>query len=156
MPAPSPSGGCDCPSAQPDMANARVFGVRHASAGGPRTGYLERSVEATPELLATTAPAPPTHVLRLAATCEESRCAHFDGTDCGLARNIVALLPPVVGVLPRCAIRPQCRWFHQEGRAACLRCPQVVTEMSDAPIELRRAAEPPRSAAPSPPAAQPA
>ena len=124
------------------MANARVFGVRIQSPDGPRTGYLERSVDASPELLATTAPALPTHVLRLAATCEESRCAHFDGTDCGLARNIVALLPPVVGVLPRCAIRPQCRWFHQEGRAACLRCPQVVTQMSDAPPLLQQAATP--------------
>lgn len=124
------------------MGDVRVFGVRHQTPGGPRTGYLDHAVEATPELLGSTAPVLPTTVLRLAATCEESRCAHFDGAECGLARNIVALLPPVVGVLPRCAIRPQCRWFHQEGRPACLRCPQVVTQMSDAPPLLVRAATP--------------
>ena len=35
---------------------------------------------------------------------------------------------PVVRALPRCAIRPTCRWFRQEGPAACFRCPQVVTD----------------------------
>jgi hypothetical protein len=134
--------GCACPSAQPDMANCRVFGVRDPTPDGPRTAYLDRTVEAGADVLAMTAPAPPTEVLRLAATCEESRCAHFDGTDCRLATQIVTLLPPVVAVLPRCAIRPECRWFHQEGRAACLRCPQVVTELPDPPAALRLAAQP--------------
>jgi len=40
------------------------------------------------------------------------------------------MLDPVVSALPRCAIRPVCRWFRQEGRAACLRCPQVATEQA--------------------------
>ena len=136
------AGGCACPSAQPDMAGARVFGVRRSGPDGPRTGYLERAVEATPEVLAMAGPVPPTQVLRMAATCEESRCAHFDGTDCRLATRIVQLLPPVVAVLPRCAIRNDCRWFAQEGRAACLRCPQVVTLTNDASEVLVEAARP--------------
>ena len=136
-----PAGGA-CPSAQPGMANCRVFGVRDPTPEGPRTAYLDRTVEARADLLAKASPAPPTQVLRLAATCEESQCAHFDGTDCRLATQIVALLPTVVAVLPRCAIRPECRWYHQEGRAACLRCPQVVTELSDPPAALRLAAQP--------------
>ena len=45
---------------------------------------------------------------------------------------------PVVGALPRCAIRPTCRWFRQEGREACLRCPQVATELRN-PSELELA-----------------
>lgn len=124
------------------MAGARVFGVRRSGPDGPRTGYLDRAVEATPEVLALAGPVPATQVLRMAATCEESCCSHFDGTDCRLARRIVALLPPVVTVLPRCAIRNECRWFAQEGRAACLRCPQVVTEMGDASDALTEAARP--------------
>ncbi len=38
------------------------------------------------------------------------------------------MLDPVVSGLPRCAIRPTCRWFREQGRAACIRCPQVVTD----------------------------
>jgi hypothetical protein len=127
------------------MANARVFGVRRSGPDGARTAYLDHPVEATPEVLGMAGPVPPTQVLRLAATCEESRCSHFDGTDCRLATRIVQLLPPVVGRLPRCAIRADCRWFAQEGRAACLRCPQVVTEMADAPAPLQEAARPHRA-----------
>ena len=126
------------------MANCRVFGVRHPGEDGPQTAYLDQAIAATPDVLAMATPAPPTEVLRLAATCEESRCAHFDGTDCRLANRIVTLLPPVVSVLPRCAIRPECRWFQQEGRAACLRCPQVVTELPDASPAQRLAARPER------------
>lgn len=135
-------GGCACPSAQPDMDGARVFGVRRSGPDGPRTGYLDHAVEATPEVLAMAGPVPPTQVLRMAAACEESRCSHFDGADCRLATRIVALLPPVVAVLPRCAIRAECRWFAQEGRQACLRCPQVVTEMDGASGALEQAAGP--------------
>ena len=119
-----------------------MFGVRHPVAGGAQTAYLERAFEATPDVLDMAAPAPVSEVFRIAATCEESRCAHFDGTDCRLATRIVTLLPPVVSVVPRCAIRAECRWFHQEGRAACVRCPQVVTEMPDASAALRVAAQP--------------
>lgn len=136
------AGGCACPSAQPDMAGARVFGVRRTGPDGPRTGYLDHAVDVTPDVLAMAAPVPPTQVLRMAATCEESRCSHFDGTDCRLATRIVQLLPAVVTVLPRCAIRAECRWFAQEGRAACLRCPQVVTEMEEASEALEKAARP--------------
>lgn len=136
------AGGCACPSAQPDMAGARVFGVLRSGPDGPRTGYLDHAVDATPEVLAMAGPVPPTRVLRMAATCEESRCSHFDGTDCRLATRIVQLLPPVVAVLPRCAVRNECRWFAQEGRAACLRCPQVVTLMEDAPEAMEQAARP--------------
>lgn len=70
-----------------------------------------------------------TRVFRIAATCEERRCSHFDGTDCGLAKRIVSGLAPVTQALPPCRIRSGCRWFGQEGRDACLRCPQVVTDV---------------------------
>jgi len=45
------------------------------------------------------------------------------------------MLDPAVSALPRCAIRPRCRWFRQEGREACLRCPLVATEQRN-PSEL--------------------
>jgi hypothetical protein len=30
--------------------------------------------------------------------------------------------------LPPCPIRRECRWWQQEGKAACMRCPQIITD----------------------------
>ena len=128
-----------CPSIISIGPEAQVFGVLTGSpAEGLQVGYLTEAVPATPELLAAAAPAEPAEVFRAAAPCFEHRCKHFDGTRCQLATRITAMLDPVVSALPRCAIRATCRWFRQEGRAACMRCPQVTTELRN-PNELDRA-----------------
>jgi hypothetical protein len=67
-------------------------------------------------------------VVRLASPCAERCCGHFSDNRCTLASRIVGRLPEVVERLPACALRPSCRWWHQEGPAACHRCPQIVTE----------------------------
>jgi hypothetical protein len=127
-----------CPSMTSIGPEAQVFGVlRGSAAEGFQVGYLTEAVPATPELLAAAAPAKPTEVFRAAAPCLERGCKHFDGANCQLAARITAILDPVVSALPRCAIRPVCRWFRQEGREACLRCPQVATEQRNA-SELQR------------------
>ena len=71
----------------------------------------------------------PDEVFRIAAPCACSGCGHFDSTQssCTLAQKIVRWVPMVSESLPVCSIRSECRWWQQEGRAACLRCPQVVT-----------------------------
>ena len=69
-------------------------------------------------------------------------CKHFDGSDCRLVQEITAFLDPVVSSLPACDIRPTCRWFRQEGKAACLRCPQVVTETCTTDERKRWIADP--------------
>jgi hypothetical protein len=131
-----------CPSAQPEMEGARAFGV----VGGPPSArlvtWIEKPLPVTPELLAMAAPVPPTRVMRFAAACQESACSHFDGHDCRLASRIVAMLDPVTSTLPPCAIRPDCRWWRQEGREACSRCPQIITETVDPPELYERAATP--------------
>jgi hypothetical protein len=128
-----------CPSITSIGPDAQVFGVVIGSAAeGLQVGYLTEPLPVTPELLAAAAPAKPTEVFRAAAPCSERACKHFDGANCQLAARITAMLDPVVSALPRCAIRPTCRWFRQEGRAACLRCPQVTTEQRN-PSELDRA-----------------
>jgi hypothetical protein len=116
-----------CPSAQPDMPEAQVLGVVRSDTDAPRIAYLNEYVPATDEILAAAAPALPGQVLRLAARCETSKCTHFDGERCQLAVRIVDMLAPVTEHLPPCMIRKTCRWFAQEGRAACTRCPQVLT-----------------------------
>lgn len=115
-----------CPSAQPSHIGARVFGVQiGTSSDDVRVGYLTETHPVTDELLALAGSAPATEVLRIAAPC--IRCDHHDGNGCSLARRVATMLDPVVASLPRCAIRPTCLWFHQEGKEACLRCPQVTT-----------------------------
>jgi hypothetical protein len=120
-----------CPSAQPDMAEARVFGVQTGNPeDGFRVGYLTDAHPVTPDILAASGNVLPTQVLRVAAPCMGSGCKHFDGSQCQLAARVASMLDPVVSRLPPCAIRPTCRWFRQEGRAACLRCPQIVTDLA--------------------------
>jgi hypothetical protein len=128
------------PSAQADMQEARVLGVVGGSADNPELQYLNEHVKVTAELLAAAAPAKPGQIFRVAARCDESGCVHFDGTRCRLAARIVQILPPVTEALPACLIRPSCRWYQQEGRAACLRCPQVVTETYAPSEDYKKAA----------------
>jgi hypothetical protein len=125
------------------MAGAVVFGV----AGGGEEGadlvaYLKQPQPVTAELVALAGPVRPTTVFRFAAPCAESACVHFDGADCRLAARIVEHLPVAVDVLPWCGVRSRCRWWQQEGRAACLRCPAVATDPLVAGDDLRRAAQP--------------
>ena len=116
-----------CPSSQPGIDGARVVGVVQQTADGREIAYLDELLPATPDVLAMAAPFHPAEVFRLAAPCQTSRCPHFDGANCRLATRIVQILPAAVDRLPQCRIRPECRWFRQEGAAACQRCPEIAT-----------------------------
>ncbi len=126
-----------CPSAQPGMDNCRVLGVVDHESPTPKIVYLNEILPATDEVLAQSAPLKPTEVFRLSATCAEHKCPHFDGMDCRLATRIVNMLPPVVDDLPPCTIRKDCRWFSQEGGAACKRCPEITTVSYDLSPKVR-------------------
>lgn len=117
-----------CPSARPEWADSVVFGVLSGTVEAPRVAYLKQRQPVTDELIAQASPVTPTEVFRTAAPCAESGCQHFDGKDCRLAMRIVDKLPAVVEELPPCSIRASCRWWQQEGKAACMRCPQVITD----------------------------
>jgi len=113
------------------MDNCRIIGVVQQEGPTPMLAYLNSHVPATPEVLAMAAPLKPTEVFRLAATCAEHKCPHFDGADCRLATRVVQLIPAIVDALPPCLIRKQCRWYSQEGGAACKRCPGITTVSYD-------------------------
>jgi hypothetical protein len=131
-----------CPSAQPEMADSVVFGVVGGTVEEPRVGYLKETLPVTDEILALASPVKPTEVFRFAAPCAGGGCQHFDGTNCRLVRRTVNMLPAVVEVLPSCRIRPNCRWWQQEGKAACMRCPLVVTENYLPSEQQRHVADP--------------
>jgi hypothetical protein len=130
-----------CPSAQPEMEGSRVLGVVGGTPKAPEVAYLNQYLPVSEELLAMTHPAKPTQVLRFAAPCQEKACCHFNGTKCNLVTRIVQIMPAVTEALPACLIRPMCRWYQQEGRLACQRCPQIVTQVDDPDERMRMAAE---------------
>jgi len=131
-----------CPSAQPEMVGSVVLGVVGGTVNEPRVAYLSEPLPVTDELLALSSPVKPTEIFRFAAPCEGNACQHFDGSNCRLATRIVQLLPAVVEVLPPCRLRPNCRWWQQEGKAACVRCPQIVTQIYHPSEQQRQAANP--------------
>lgn len=117
-----------CPSAQPNMEESVVFGIVTGTADQPRLTHLAKPQPVTDELLALSGPVNPTEIFRFAAPCAGNACQHFDGSNCRLVSRIIEGLSVVTEQLPACKIRPTCRWWQQEGKAACLRCPQIVTE----------------------------
>jgi len=131
-----------CPSAQPEMDDSVVLGVLQDTPDGRRLAWIEQAQPVTPELLSITREVDPRNVLRFAARCEEKKCVHFDGEDCQLATRIVQILPRAVEVLPPCSIRPECRWYQQEGKAACYRCPEVITHLENPSAQMLEAATP--------------
>jgi len=131
-----------CPSAQPDWADSVVFGIVGGTVEEPRLVHLTEPQPVTDELLSLSHPVNPTEVFRFAAPCAGNGCQHFDGSKCRLATKIVQMLPAVLEELPPCCVRPTCRWWQQEGKAACMRCPEIVTENYYPSERLRQAADP--------------
>lgn len=125
-----------CPSVQPRGKNSVIFGVVGGTDDAPRVEYLKQLVcvsDDSPELRALVEP---TEIFRFAATCSGNACQHFDGSKCRLVTKTVKFLAEVVQELPRCQIRSNCRWWQQEGKAACRRCPQVVTTIYHASEQI--------------------
>ncbi|BAY09976.1 nitrogen fixation protein [Calothrix sp. NIES-2098] len=117
-----------CPSARPEPENSVVFGIISGTVAEPRVAYLKQPQTLTDELIAKASPVTPAEIFRTASPCATKGCQHFDGQDCRLATRIVEKLPAIAEELPPCAIRRDCRWWQQEGKAACMRCPQVITD----------------------------
>jgi hypothetical protein len=117
-----------CPSAQPTLADSVVFGIVAGTVEKPQLTHLVKPQPVTDEILALAHPVHPTEVFRFAAPCAKGDCLHFDGSQCRLASRIVAGLPITTEKLPHCSIRSNCRWWQQEGKAACMCCSQITTE----------------------------
>jgi len=117
-----------CPSASKHIPGSKVFGLIIDDPGLVRTAYLDSEAE---EALASASLAADMHLdrtnARFSADCQEGKCGNFVDHRCKISRNLVDFLQPVVDALPRCTIRPTCRWFSEEREHACFRCPQVAT-----------------------------
>jgi hypothetical protein len=133
-----------CPSAQPEWAGSQVIGVVGGTADAPEVAYLTEPQPVTPELLELTKPVRPAEVFRFSSPCIHGGCPHYAEGEakCKIAEKVVRWAPVVVDKLPACTIRPTCRWWQQEGKNACLRCPQVVTDTFGGSEEVRAMGDP--------------
>ncbi|NEP43845.1 MAG: nitrogen fixation protein [Okeania sp. SIO2H7] len=130
-----------CPSARPEMPDSKVFAIIGGTVDEPRLAYLKEALPVTEEVIALSGSVTPTEVFRTSTPCVKGRCMHFDGANCRLAMQIVEKLPEVVEQLPPCSIRSNCRWWQQEGKVACMRCPQVITDNYSASEVTKEVAE---------------
>ncbi len=68
---------------------------------------------------------------RFAAPCQKGACGHWKDQACALIgslrESLDAHTPPHTRP-PPCAIRAVCRWWEQEGPAACAVCTLVITD----------------------------
>ena len=133
-----------CPSYLPEWPGSEAFAIVSGSPDNPDVAYMDRPLPVDDELTAMTAPVDPTEVFRFTGPCLGPRCRHFDrdSETCQLVARAVQLLPVEVVKPPPCAIRKDCVWWNQEGRAACVRCPQVVSLNHRPSEEFTRAATP--------------
>lgn len=69
----------------------------------------------------------PEERFRFASPCVENRCRNWQGDRCGVVDELSAGANDE-GAMPRCAIRPECRWFGQAGAIACGACRGVITD----------------------------
>lgn len=116
-----------CPSSTATLEDTVLIGVVTDHVDGPRVVPTDHAMPVTTDILKMAEPVHPSEVFRFASPCQGCKCPHFKDDACQLAVRSVNLLEAVVDTLPKCSIRPHCRWFRQEGPAICKRCPQVVT-----------------------------
>jgi hypothetical protein len=73
---------------------------------------------------------PPEARFRFAGRCVTSLCRQWTGSRC-VVGDVVAASDPGPQSLQPCAIRPTCRWWAQNGPAACRGCTLVVHTVAD-------------------------
>jgi hypothetical protein len=133
-----------CPSTFPGWPDSVAFGIVTGTVEEPRWQPFEKPLPITDELLALSGPVAPTEIFRFAGPCAGKACQHFAGEtgQCRLVEKTVRFVPKVQDKLPPCTIRVDCKWWRQEGREACFRCPQVASSNPANAEAMRMAADP--------------
>jgi hypothetical protein len=113
-----------CPSARAEPGNT-LYGVVQ----GEKVARLGTPIELDAAFVATvSARGPPEQRFRFAGRCLEGGCAQWQNGGCGVIERVLEARPVEVAGLPRCYLRPSCRWYAQRGAAACAVCDLVITD----------------------------
>ena len=75
----------------------------------------------------------PAKRFRFSSPCRRGDCRQWSQQRCSVIDTLLLDLGPadVEAPVPRCSIRPDCRWFRQVGLKACRVCADVVTDNSE-------------------------
>ena len=120
-----------CPSAR-NAAGAELVGV--FGPDGDRVAWLAEPVPVDDAARDWLAGRGGESRFRFAAPCVTARCARWDGRRCEVGAGLAALADGrTPAVLPPCGIRTRCRWWAEQGAAACRLCPLVRTDPVPAP-----------------------
>lgn len=117
-----------CPSARAEPGNT-LYGVVQ----GARVARLGTPIALDAAFVETvSARGPPEQRFRFAGRCLEGGCAQWEngakGGQCGVIERVLATRKVEPAGLPRCFLRPSCRWYAQRGAAACAACDLVITD----------------------------
>lgn len=122
-----------CPSA-PAAPGAILLGVLGADG---HIHNLRTTMTVDADFLAAAGQSGPVEArMRFAGRCQTSGCMQWTGTRCGVIDRAMAIMQqagvPPAPALPPCTIRSDCRWFSQNGPAACGTCTLIVTDTTGA------------------------
>jgi len=118
-----------CPSARGEKG-AILLGLVQANGG---IAYIPDELVIDDEFLRIArAGRTPEKRFRFSARCATTDCKQWTGDKCGVPQKVLEHVRPGPDctALPNCSIRPRCRWWRQEGEAACHICPQVITDLT--------------------------
>ncbi|MBK7359176.1 MAG: hypothetical protein IPI45_06280 [Saprospiraceae bacterium] len=119
-----------CPSSRA-QTGARLLGIRQEDGSMailPEPLKIDNSfIDISHQL------APAEQQFRFTNKCVESGCKQWTGARCGVADKLIQACSSIqlANTLPECGIRPQCRWYKQNGDEACKICPLVITELTE-------------------------
>jgi hypothetical protein len=143
-----PNEGLACPSAPADEG-ATLLGIVGPSG---EIGYVSPLIQIDETFLNAAAGGRPLEErFRFSQPCVEAKCGFWNGSGCNVIEHVLEQESPAPASsalrIPRCSIRPNCRWFHQRGLAACRACRFVVTKVSQDGRQYQEAVLPAASAA---------
>jgi hypothetical protein len=113
-----------CPSA-PLYAGSKLLGVVK---GENQVDILAEPIEVDEIFVqAANKGKPAEQKFRFVNKCLKSGCEQWTENSCGVIKRVLGAMEEKVlkAEMPECSIRPECRWFNQEGYQACKVCTMV-------------------------------
>jgi len=127
-----------CPAAPPHWPDAKVWAIAAGTKDDPQIVPLPPEPWPPEWAAEALSVATPRELFRICGTCIKCK-QYWDPTQagaqgdgaCTLVQRVIANFPEKP--LQWCPIRSVCRWWAQEGAAACSVCPGIVTDLGVLP-----------------------